>query len=250
MPSELYSLVGKRLLVTGASSGIGRATAILASQLGATLVLTGRRADALEETRCACAPGEHLTIAGDLGSTEFVASLCVQAGKLDGLVHAAGISPICPIGVTDETVLNSALEVNYLAFCRLMRVYSGRSHRNGSFSAVVVSSVSSSVGWSGGAAYCGSKGAVSATVRALALELATKGVRVNAVAPSNIRTPLFESGAAVVNDEAEMKALLMKQPLGLGEPIQVAAPICFLLSEAASFITGAELPVDGGYLAQ
>ena len=113
-----------------------------------------------------------------------------------------------------------------------------------------VSSVAAMSGWGGVAAYASSKGALSACVRALAVELAPKGVRVNAVCPSNIRTPMYEAGAAAVNDEGALKALLAKQPLGLGEPRQVASAVCFLLSDAASFVTGVNLPVDGGYMAQ
>jgi NAD(P)-dependent dehydrogenase (short-subunit alcohol dehydrogenase family) len=86
-------------------------------------------------------------------------------------------------------------------------------------------------------------------VRALALELAGKNIRVNAVSPSNIKTPLYESGAEDVNTEESLKRLMENQPLGLGTPEQVALPVCFLLSDAASFITGVDLPVDGGYLA-
>ena len=91
---------------------------------------------------------------------------------------------------------------------------------------------------------------MSASVRALAMELATKGIRVNAVCPSNIKTPLYEAGASDMNGEDALKELIKKQPLGLVEPEQVAWPVCFLLSDAASFITGVNLPVDGGYLAQ
>ena len=82
------------------------------------------------------------------------------------------------------------------------------------------------------------------------MELAHKGIRVNAVCPSNIKTPMYEAGSVDMNDEQSLKALLNKQPLGLGEPEQVAWPVCFLLSDASNFITGVNLPVDGGYLAQ
>ena len=245
-----YDLTGKRVLVTGASSGIGRASAICAASLGATVVLTGRRRDALDATLAKCSGQGHAAIAGDITSVEFVAELAERSGKLDGLVHAAGIGPMCPIGMLTQEHIDSVMRTNYYSFLELMKHYSKKKYRNDHLSVVAVSSVSSRSGWGGGVVYCGSKGALSSSVRALAIELASKEIRVNAVCPSNIRTPLYEAGASDMNDETSLKELLKKQPLGLGEPEQVAWPICFLLSDAASFITGVELPVDGGYLAQ
>ena len=249
------SLEGKRILVTGASSGIGRAVAVFAAKLGASVILSGRRADAIEETRAAMMrPEAHRTIAGDLADAAFAVALPQQAaaeGPLDGLVHAAGICPAMPVGVVSEPLLCDSMKVNYYAFMLLMKSFSKRKFANPGFSAVAVSSVSAEVGWAGGSLYAGGKGALSAAVRALALELAPKGTRVNAVCPSNIRTPMFDALAgSALNDEEALKALKAKQPLGFGEPEQVASAACFLLSAAASFVTGVNLPVDGGYLAQ
>lgn len=245
-----FELVGKRILVTGASSGIGRACAMCASELGATVVLTGRRQNALDETLAKCAGSGHIAFAGDITSNEFVRRLASATGKIDGLVHAAGIAPMCPVGMLTSGDVESVMRVNYYSFLELMKYYSKRKFRNEKLSVVAISSVSAERGWSGGVVYCGSKGALSSSVRALSMELAPKGIRVNAVCPSNIRTPLYETGASDMNDEASLKELLRKQPLGLGEPEQVAWPVCFLLSDAASFITGVNIPVDGGYLAQ
>lgn len=247
---NLFNLKGKRVLVTGASSGIGRACAIVASQLGATVVLTGRREDALQETIILCEGNGHLAVAGDITSAEFVAELVEKSGKLDGLIHAAGIGPMCPIGMLTEEHIESVMKTNYYSFLGLMKHYSKKKFRNDHLSVVAVSSVSSCSGWGGVVVYCGSKGALSSSVRALAMELASRGIRVNAVCPSNIRTPMYDAGASDMNDVEALKELLKKQPLGLGEPEQVAWPVCFLLSDAASFITGVNLPVDGGYLAQ
>lgn len=245
-----FSLEGKTILVTGASSGIGRATAVEASALGARVVLTARRADELEATRRLCAGEGHLVVAGDVTDASFVEGLLEKAGRLDGLAHVAGACPIEPVTGFVASRAEEAMRVNCLSFVELMKRLARPDRRAASFAAVAVSSVSAVVGWSGGAVYCASKGALSASVRALATELAPRGIRVNAVCPSNIRTPMFEAGAGRFCDEAGCAALLKRQPLGIGSPEQVARPICFLLSDAASFVTGVNLPVDGGYLAQ
>lgn len=248
---KLIELQQKRILVTGASSGIGRACAIRAAELGASVVLTGRRLDALEDTQRQMAdPESHRIVAGDISSPDFIRRLADAAGRLDGLVHAAGACLAIPVGMIDRSSLVESVQVNYFAFMELMKLYSKKSRANIGFSAVAISSVSAEAGWPGGALYSGSKGALSAAVRALALELAPKRIRVNAVCPSNIKTPLFDNLAADVKDAKAIEELKNGQPLGLGTPDQVAYPVCFLLSDAASFITGANIPVDGGYLAQ
>ena len=246
-----FLLEGKRILVTGASSGIGRACAVLASRLGASVVMTGRRAAALEETRSQMKDQErHLIHPCDIRDSSAVAELVKAGGRIDGLVHAAGIGPMCPIGFVDEEDVQGVMKTNYFAFLELMKHYSKPRNRSEKLSVVAVSSVAALAGWGGVAAYCGSKGALSSSVRALAIELASKGVRVNAVCPSNIKTPMYDAGALSVKGEEATADILRKQPLGLGMPECVAAPVCFLLSDAAGFITGVNLPVDGGYMAQ
>ena len=244
-----FSLQGKTILITGASSGIGRACAVCASRLGASIIATGRRDVALKETVAACDGTGHQTEAGDIADPGFIKKLVEKSGKIDGLVHAAGIGPMCPVGMLSEDHIESVMRTNFLSFLELMKYYSKNKFRNGNISVVAISSVSAESGWGGVVVYCGSKGALSSSVRALSMELAPKGIRVNAVCPSNIRTPLYESGASEMNDEVALKELLKQQPLGLGEPEQVAWPVCFLLSDASSFITGVNMPVDGGYLA-
>ena len=245
---EAFDLSGRTYLVTGASSGLGRACAVMMSRLGASVVLTARRSDELARTRELLRPGpSHRVIAGDLADADFVARLVREAGPLDGLVHAAGDCAALPVAAADVASVESALRVNYVAFMQLMRHYARPVNARAGFSAVAIASVAAEAGWAGGSLYAASKGALCAAVRSLAVELAPRA-RVNAVCPGNIRTPLYAELAELAGADARAK-LAARQLLGLGEPEQVAGPVCFLLSAAASFITGVCLPVDGGYLA-
>jgi len=224
----LVDLSGKRILVTGASSGIGRACADLFASLGATVVPVSRRDNGCDLS--------------DIASIGPMMAKVLEAGKLDGLVHAAGVMPLMPVGFVDYAEAKRAFDINYFAFLELVKHCSKAKAHNPGFAAVALSSVSSEAGWPAGSVYCGTKGALVATVRSMALELAPKGIRVNAVAPSNIATPL--------HGETPESELAKNQPLGIGKPAQVAHAVAFLLSDAASFVTGVNLPVDGGYLAQ
>ena len=155
-----------------------------------------------------------------------------------------------PIGMVDRKFATDMMTVNYFVFLEIMKAFTRTKWRNPVFSAVAVSSISAAAGWPGISAYSGSKGALSACVRALAMELASRGMRVNAVCPANIQTPMLDLVLGDLGDEEVRAAIKQRQPLGIGEPRQVADPVCFLLSDAASFMTGANIPVDGGYLAQ
>jgi len=246
----MFTLDSRRILVTGASSGIGRATAVLAARLGAHVILTGRSAERLDETRRFMPNAElHRAVVGDLADAQFIpelASAAVEGGRIDGFVHAAGTCPVMPVSVADARLIGAAMSVNYTAFLLLMRLLTSPRAANEGFSAVAISSVSADAGWAGGSVYAGTKGALNAAVRSLAVELAPRKMRVNAVLPSCIRTPMLDELQKGKTD-AE---LLSAHPLGFGTPEQVASAACFMLSDASSFITGVGLPVDGGYLAR
>lgn len=244
-------LTGKRILVTGASSGIGRACSILAGRLGASVVLVARDEKRLAETMTQMPKGEHTLMPFDLKELDRYEELfvrCASEQKLSGIVHAAGIGPAMPIQSVSLAAMREVMNINYFAFMELVKWFSKKKYSSGG-SVVGISSVSGSAGWQGGSLYSGSKGAMDSSVRSLAVELAPKKIRVNSVVPSNIHTPMLDEMLSVAGDEA-VRQVLAKQPLGIGEPEDVAHAVAFLLSDAAKFITGTQLVVDGGYLAQ
>lgn len=250
---KFADLSGKRIIITGASSGIGCACAVLAAEMGASTVLVGRDRDRLECVRMGMAdPDRHTVLVADLSEISSIApavSQIVSTGGVDGLVHAAGVCPVSPLVAADSRTLEKAMTVNTGAFFELMRRCTAKGAANAGFSAVAVSSVSASAGWAGGSVYAATKGALSAAVRSLAVELAPRGFRVNCISPSNIKTPMFEKLTAMNTPEA-MAELEGRQPLGFGLAADVAPAAVFLLSSESAFITGVDLPVDGGYLAR
>lgn len=247
-------LTDKRILITGASSGIGKACAVTAAALGARVILLSRSLERLEAVRAQLPhPERHRSLQADLTDLESIRPLVnsvAETGKLDGLIHSAGTFSAAPVGLTSVTEARGAFDLNVLSFLELMKGCSGRKTVNEGFSAVAVSSVAAFAGFGGGVLYSATKGALSAMVRSLAIELAPRKIRVNAVCPSNVKTPIFDAIAGELHEERALAELLKRQPLGLGEPEEIASAVCFLLSAGASFITGVNLPVDGGYLAQ
>jgi NAD(P)-dependent dehydrogenase (short-subunit alcohol dehydrogenase family) len=246
-------LTGKRILVTGASSGIGRACAILLSKLGAELILVARNRSQLEETRrLSDNDKNHQVIPFDLSVTEKIAELVkiydFKEKKIHGVVHAAGIVGAIPISGTTPKVVADMMSVNFYSYAELCRIFSKRFYSYDGASFVAISSTASQAAWKGGVAYCASKAAIDAATRALSLEFVERRIRFNTIVPSYIRTKIVDEAAdSGINTDAYVK---QKQPLGLGEPDDVAHAVAFLLSDAARFITGTNLVVDGGYLAQ
>jgi NAD(P)-dependent dehydrogenase (short-subunit alcohol dehydrogenase family) len=243
----MSDFTGKTALVTGASSGIGRATARLFWERGATVIATGRRADALE-----AAPERWIPCAGDLTDDRFRLQLVetVQAraaGKLDVLVNAAGILVSGSWETTDLAAWDKMLDINLRAVFALTRALIPQL-KAARGSIVNVSSVTGARAFPGVLAYCVSKAALDQLTRCLALELAPDAVRVNGVAPGVVRTGLHRSGGM----EAGAYAAFLERgkathPLGrVGEPEEVAALIAFLASGVAAWMTGETVAIDGG----
>jgi NAD(P)-dependent dehydrogenase (short-subunit alcohol dehydrogenase family) len=239
-----FSLEGKSILVTGASSGIGRQTAISCSNMGARVVITGRDAGRLEETYAKLRGDRHAAVAADLTDAESMGRLVDLAGVVEGVAHCAGISMIAPFRMVSEKSIDAIFKTNFHAPVLLtQRLLAKRQIANGG-SIVFISSFTAHVGTIATSMYAASKGALLPAARALGLELATKQkIRVNCISPGYVNTPLLDGingGAASIEQNYDLA------PLGLGEPEDVANAIVFLMADASKWITRSTLIVDGG----
>lgn len=246
------NLTGERILVTGASSGIGRATAILLSQLGASVVITGRDGARLDQTRGQLAGAGHVVEPFDLAAVDTIPAwmlkLAAQSGPLSGLVHCAGITTRLPIRIQTAEQADRVMRTNWSAAWLLAKGFRQPRVRTGSGSVVFISSVVGVVGQPALSAYASSKGALLALTKALAMELAPEKIRVNAVVPGYVRTEMAESLEKILTAD-QVEAIRRMHPLGLGTAQDIASAVAFLLAETGRWITGTALTVDGGYTA-
>ncbi|GAF43675.1 SDR family NAD(P)-dependent oxidoreductase [Rhodococcus wratislaviensis] len=243
-------LSGKKALVTGASSGIGAEIAFTLAQAGADVAIVGRDESRLRETseRIEEAGGKVVKIAADLtadGAAEkVVAETVFSLGGLTTLVHSAGIFEVIPM-IEGVESLDRALAINIRAPYALTSA--ALPHLRGGGAVVFVSSIGGHVGFPGCTAYGASKGAIEALVKSLAVEEAPNGVRVAAVAPGNIRTPI---NAHLFTDPEYLAQELALTPAGrIGEVQDIAPAVAFLASNHASYVTGTSLVIDGGVVA-
>jgi len=241
----------KLILVTGASSGIGRATSVVLSRLGARVILMGRREQALQETVYSMdEPKRHVVSVVDLAETDAIPLLVRQevekAGvPLDGIVHSAGVGKPISLRLTSRLGVESMMAVNVYAGIALLRTMSGKdvaSPQGGSV--VLMSSVAALVASPGLVAYSGTKAALLGIAKSAALELATKRIRVNCIAPGYVKTPMLDHAEdAFVGFDAVKK----KQFLGLTEAEDIGVLAAYLLSDASRAVTGATFLIDGGF---
>lgn len=247
-----FSLDGKNILITGASSGIGRQCAISLSRQGANIALVGRDSVKLQETWKQLGNGKHIVLSQDITdffAIEDVVSKSVNYfGKISGFIHSAGIEITKPITMLNPSDYSKIFSINTIAGFEFSKILSLKKyHQEKSLSLIFISSIMSVVGNSALVAYSASKGALVAGVRSMALELAGKGIRVNAISPAHIAgTEMSDGLFATLSDEAKSEIIRM-HPLGLGTVEDVANACIFLLSDASRWITGANLIIDGGY---
>lgn len=247
------NLSGKNVMVTGASSGIGKGIAILLSKIGANVIMVARNEERLKEVLTELEPGNHSYYLYDLNNPDGIGTMvddvCREGLKLNGLVHSAGISRTVPLQYLNLNDLKNIMSVNFYSFIELAKHFSRRKNNDNGGSIVAISSISSKVGARGLTAYSASKGALDSAIKPLALELAPKGIRINSVAPGMIQTQLYDGLKQIANSGALEDNLKKRQVMGIGEPEDVAHAVAFLLSDASRFITGTSMIVDGGYLA-
>ena len=245
-----FSLQNKKILITGASSGIGRATAIECSKMGAAVIITARNEERLQETFSRLEGPGHKKIIADLTVTDEIDKLIETIDSLDGLVNNAGIGGrLTPIKFIKEEEIDKILRVNTIAPLLLTKKLYTKNKINKNASIVFTSSVAGNLCITpGNTVYGMSKSALNAFMEFSALEMGrAKGIRCNCVNPGRIETPLIENK---ILSEEDRKNDIKKYPLKrYGRPEEVAYGIIYLLSDASGYITGTSLVIDGGLTA-
>lgn len=249
--NTIVDLTGKRILVVGASSGIGKQTAITLSQIGAKLTLIARNEEKLQKALEELEGAGHdfcITDVSNVSSIEaMVKEVVSNKGPLDGLVYAAGVGTALPLMQSKPEKVQNTFNVNFFGFFEVVRQVARKGRFNPGMRIVGVSSCASLRGDKSKAIYSSSKAAMDSAVRCMAKELAEKGICINSVAPSMTATELYSRYVEKYGEDSETnRELLSRQYLGIAQPQDIANAIAFLISPAARFITGITMPVDGG----
>jgi NAD(P)-dependent dehydrogenase (short-subunit alcohol dehydrogenase family) len=243
-----FSLEGKTILVTGASSGIGRAIAIECSKMGAILVITARNSERLQDTYQRLQGTGHRQIIADLNNEDDIKRLAENTPELHGIVHNAGITKTLPFKFINRKDFDVLMQTNFYAPVFITQQLHKLKKIQRETSIVFISSiVTFSVGV-GDSMYSATKGAISSLAKTLALELSKQQIRVNCIQPGIVRSNIFDAG---VISEEQLKETERKYPLGrFGEPEDIAYAAIYLLSDASSWMTGSNLVIDGGFTLQ
>lgn len=244
-----FTLEGKTILVTGASSGIGKAIAIECSLMGAQIIITGRNIQRLEETLALLkdsAQGKHCLVVADLANESQLKQLANGLPSLDGLVNCAGMTDPVPFQFVTKSKMEGVFGINFFGSAMLAQILVKNKLLQKKASVVFISSISGIYcSAAAGSMYSASKGAINGLVKGMAIDLAPKGIRVNSICPGMIETAIFEDGR-ISKEQLEEDA--KKYPLKrYGKPEEVAFAAIYLLSDASAWVTGSNLLIDGGY---
>ena len=243
-----FNFSGERYVVTGASSGMGRKVALELASSGADVLALGRNEERLQSLYQL--NPEHIVIESvDVCNTkkmeDVIASFVTKHGKLKGGVHAAGIMGLTPLRSIDVNQAKKIMDVSFWAGISLLRLITKAKYGERGTSTVLFSSVCAESAEKGMLAYAATKAAINSGVRSVAKEVASKGHRVNSILPGWVISPMTDAAS----ETTEVKNIFDKHPLGAGNPEDVSGMVLFLLSNQASWITGSNVVVDGGYLA-
>lgn len=241
---NLFSLTGKTILITGASSGIGRETAIACAKMSARLVITGRNEERLNETLSQMSGDGHIVIAAELCEQEEINRLVDALPELDGVFFCAGVSDTTPVKYMNREAIQRVLSINLEAPMLLtQRMLLKKKIKKGA-SLVYMSSMGAEQVAPGLGIYAASKSGINAFMRAVATEQASRKVRVNAIMASMVKTDLINSLSQLT--EEDIKRDEAKYPLGYGSPEDIANAVIYLLSDASKWMTGSVIKLDGG----
>ncbi|MBS1647502.1 MAG: SDR family oxidoreductase [Bacteroidetes bacterium] len=242
------NLQGKHILITGASAGIGRQTAIDASLQGAQLTITGRNEKELQHTLQQLSGKGHSLLVADLKKEAEIKHISNQIKPLDGIVHGAGIVKPVPVKFIQAAQIEDVFSINFISVVLLNAQLLQQKKINNGASVVLLSTISTLHPYFGGGIYIASKAALEGYGKTLALELLQKKIRVNILQPAMVKTAIYQSTIETAFNEEEMKKYENQYPLGIGNPNDVSEAICYLLSEKSKWITGTSIPMDGGLL--
>lgn len=239
-----FSLEGKTILVTGASSGIGRQTAIECSKMGATLVIAGRNQERLDDTLSSLEGEGHLTFVGDLTENSSMEALMEMLPPLNGIFFCAGVSDTTPVKFIDEEKIERVFSINIKSPMILTKWLVKKKKIQPGASLVYMSSFGAEVITPGLGIYAASKGAVNSFMRTVATELSARKIRANSIMPMMVKTELIETLDSLSKEDIEKDEA--KYPLGYGKPEDIAFAAIYLLSDASKWITGSIIKMDGG----
>lgn len=247
-----FSLEDKKILVTGASSGIGQAIAIWISRMGGQVALLARSKEKLEKTFSLLEGCNHRIVPLDLLSQEYeieetIDNLIQEWGPLHGMVHSAGLYVMSPLRSFRYEESEEIFKLNYNVFLLLSKILVKKGKMLPQSSIVAISSVAGLKGNVALSLYGASKAALISSIRSIALEYASKGIRFNSICPGWVDTPMLKSTREKLGEELFEQNIVSSHPLGLGTPNDIAYAAIYLLSDASRWVTGSSLIIDGGY---